>query len=443
MNRPVGLLAALCVGTLAGSEMAGASAGTPAAASTAKRPAEKKIQPKKVASVGKDVITDCDILSRCRLLAFMSHIPCSDEFIHEARDQIKQRLIDEAVYEQMAEQFNIVPETSSVRATFEDYAQSVKLSLTAFENKLREMGCYDSCLALVRANIIGSYIYMSAVPKDLLRFSEQQIQRKKRELEAAQKEKQYEVLEIVCYTDSKGNAASKIQKVLSKLETMRKEMPPVHAFQECVALYSQGPSAKRNGYLGWVGLARFDKSSKRALTNMSVGSCSAAIQTRKNECRLLFLNDIKNPGFVPLRQSALRVATVTIPFSQKTPKEEEAVIQRRIPALLSCKSPEELHAVAKDFGYKFEYTNTTLGQAEFMRTATANQCQQPIFTGEALVIPMLVSRTTPKVTDKIDEEDIIRQLEHQKKTEQTEKIIKDFRLHIAIRDHECTTAAAR
>lgn len=404
--------------------------------------AAKNIHPKKVVSVGKDVITDFDILTRCRLLAFLSHMPCNDEFINEVRDQIKQKLVDEAIYEQMAEQFKIVPETANIRAMFEEYAQSMELTLDAFESKLRELGCYDSCLALIRSNIIASYIYTSSVPKDLLRFSEKQIQKKIKELEVGQKEKQFEVLEIVCYSDGRGDAVSKIKKVREKLEAMCKEMPPVRAFQELVDLYSQGPSSKRNGYVGWVSFDQLDKNSRSAIAKMEIGSYSAIVQTHRKECRLYYLNDIKNPGFVSLRQSTVRVAVVTIPYSSQTSKDEEGIIKRRIPTLLSCTSPEELNNVAKDFGYKFEYIDTTLGRVEFIRGTPKNKCLHPIFTGNAFVIYMLVHQSTPKSIETITKEDALRQLEHQRKSEQTEKITKDFKHHVAIHDYERSSIKA-
>lgn len=406
----------------------------PSIAAKAPSPDAAKI----VLRVGKDVITNTDIAERCRLIAALSHQDDDAEFRKNVRSQVKEKLIEEAVYEQMAERFNLDISEEMVKAYVEDYAGRTGTTSAKFKEALKGYGILDTFLRLIRAQIISSYITMSATQKDLLRVSEKQIDAEIAKMKANEKKRQYALSEIVFYSNGKVRAQEAATKTHQELVKMSQRMPAMKAFQALAQQLSQAPTASDGGYRGWVTESELDLASQKALKTLSLGHFSEPILVRPGEYRILYLNNIKEPGYAPHSQTRVEVCTVSIPLTRSTPPEQQAQIQRRVEALIKCTSRAEFEGVAKDFGYSSKITTQPLSNLPIdLASLNINACTPPVFTGKSLEIFMPLRRLDPpKSETKIDRAEVKESLEYRMKLTQARKVIQDFKNHILIQDCE-------
>lgn len=391
-----------------------------------------------IVRVGKDVITNTDIIERCRMIALFSHRGDDPAFQKNIRPQVKEKLIEEALYEQLASQFKLDVEDETVKAYVEDYAARSGATRTAFEAELKRNGIYDSFIHLIRSQVIWSYVLMSAAQKDLLRISEKQIDEEIDKLKTNDRKRQYSVFEIVFYAKDKVHAKEAAQKTHQELVKMSQKMPSLKAFQALAQQLSQGATASEGGYRGWVVEDELDAASKDALCHLPSGQFSSPVQVRPGEYRIFYLNNLKEPGFAPQSQAKVELCVVSIPLTLKTPPEQQAVIQRRVEALVDCSSKEELQGVAKDFGYSSKIVTKALAELPMdPDSLKINACTRPIFTGESLEVVMPLRRLTPpKSEEKIDREEVRQSLEYKRKMIQAKKVVKDFESRILIQDYE-------
>lgn len=307
---------------------------------------------KRLVTVGKEIITNQDVLARCKLIAFLNHFPYSDEVAKEIYSQVLLKLMDEAKYEQIATQFKIIIEKSVLNENLEGVAKSFNMTWPELQQTLKKEGILESFIAMNRANIITSYIFMSAVPKDLVRFSQQQVEQRKKELEEEQKKIQYEFLEIVAYDDQIGLAKDKIQKAHAEFTELAKKHSKTRAFQEVAERSSQGQ--KENGYRGWVPESKLDYKTLESLKPLKPGQVSNPFCVRPGVWKIIFLHDRKMPGFEPEGHRPVTISVIFVPYSEQMSDEEKKQIERRVASLNLCTSVKEIQSVAKELGFKIQ-----------------------------------------------------------------------------------------
>lgn len=402
-----------------------------------------------VLRVGKDVITNTDIAERCRMVAALSHQEDAAEFMKNIRHQVKEKLEEEVIYEQIADRFKLDVSEEMVKAYVGDYALHLGTEPEKFKEALKKYGIHDTFIRLIRSQIIWSYIVASASQKDLLRISEKQIDKEISKIKVNEKKRQYAFSEIVFYSNGNIQAQEIADKTHRELVKMSRQVQPIKAFQTLAQQLSQAPTASDGGYRGWVAKEELELPMRRALERLSLGHFSEPILVRPGEYRILYLNNLKDPGFAPRSQARVELCMVSIPLTPATPSEQQAQIQRRVETLIKCTSKEEFEGVAEDFGYSAKTEMCSLATLPIAPDELkVNACSQPIFTGKSLEIFMLLRRFDPPRSEtKVDRKDIRESLEYQVKLVQAKKVVQDFKNRIFIQDYEArsdpSTSAAK
>ncbi|MDR3285418.1 MAG: peptidylprolyl isomerase [Holosporales bacterium] len=385
---------------------------------------------KVIISVNKSIITNLDIDARCKMVAYLSRREQKD-FLQGIRPQVKQRLIDEAIYEQLAERFKMEISNEIIANYCKDYGKRFNITGEALAQKLKKEGLYETFIKMVRSRVIASYITMGALQKELIRINEKEIDFEIKQAQKSNEQKQYLLSEIV-FCSGRGiqgtSAKSMAQKTYDELVKMKEKMSVLVAFQLIAQQLSQSASALNGGFLGWVSIDKIDEVTADTVKNMIIGSFSTPILMKNGNYRIICLNDVKEPGLVPYSESKIKLAVVSVPFNKSMSREEIAQIERRISAILDCKSEKELQGVAKDFGYKFEIQKANMQRIpEKIKETKIGTCAQPILLKNSLNIYMPLSKEQEKINFSIKREEVKESLEQSKKIAYAEKIFKDFK----------------
>ncbi|GHS96786.1 hypothetical protein AGMMS50296_3240 [Alphaproteobacteria bacterium] len=388
-----------------------------------------------IVHVGKCIVTNEDIRERCHMIAFFSGRDKDESFRKNIRKQVEQKLIEEAVYEQMAEQFKIDVDKGTLDSAMNDYTERFGLSLPDFKTFLKKDGILATFTSLQRTRVISSYLAMMGVQKDLLRISEKQVDEEIKKIKTDEAKPQYHLLEIVFYSDERGVLSSKnaAERTYQELLKMSKKGSFVRTFQDLAQQLSQAPSAQERGVRGWVTEEQLDGASRSLLKSMAVGSVSAPIQTRQGEHRIYFLTDKKQPGYEPESEAKLTFLVISAPYKESQEPAVRAAVSRKIEALLQSKSVAMFESIAKEYGFKREALVRPLSSLpSFLGELPLNVCSQPVLDGGELKVFWLQKKESTKTSFKIDREEIRTSLEHQKRSREAEKIFKDFKKRLLI-----------
>jgi peptidyl-prolyl cis-trans isomerase SurA len=212
------------------------------------------------------------------------------------------------------------------------------------------------------------------------------------------------------------------------------------AFQILAQQLSQSASATDGGLLGWVTQEKMDKQTSDTVKGLKVGCFGKPVSMPNGNCRILCLNDVKEPGRAPYSESSLRVAVLSLPFNRSMPESEVIKINKRLPTIMDSESEQELHDIANDFGYSF---NTFVrGFCLFPGTfqeSPLNKCMQPIFTGKAIEVYMVVGKEHKKdVKREASRPGIKDSLSYKKRAAYAEKIFKSHRNRALIKIYDAS-----
>jgi hypothetical protein len=381
-----------------------------------------------VAKVGKDVVTNIDVDNRCKMIALFSGKENDTRFIQNIRLQVIQKLIDEAVLEQMAIQFKIDVNSDNVYSCLEDYAKTFGLKIADFVKLIEKYGIYNSLVATIRARLITSYIVMSASPKELTRVSEKQINKEIAKIKENDKKTQYSVLEIVFNSKDKVEAQNAAEKAHSELTRQSESEPAIRVFQTMAQQLSQSTTSQDSGYVGWVVDGQLDEVSNKTIKSLDVGTFSKPVKIRDGEYKIFFLNDIKQPGCAPYSETRIVLCVVSVPFDPSTKNAEQVQIQSKIDALTKSTSEKELREIAKDFGLTARSITTTLAAIpKELATAQVGKRAGAFFSGKSIEVIWLIDKKSSPIQLKIDKVSVQQMLEHNKKAMYAERLCKDFK----------------
>lgn len=391
-----------------------------------------------VVKVGKDIISSNDIYTRCRLLAILSSRPEDAAFMKQIRSQVVQQLIDEAVYEQLAQQSQLNLSEEEENGGIESYMKNFGAHPEKLKKVLQEAHTFDSFRKMVRGKIINSVLVMNALPKDLLFVSENQIDQYIERMEKSEKQRQFFVSEIVLFSKKKSendktkhdmSAKANADRTYALLQDMRQKMSPVGAFHSIAQQLSQGPTASDGGARGWFSADRMDRA-MACVQKMDVRDYSKPVRISEEEYRIFCLEDVKEPGFYPDSEAMLEFVHVAIPCSEDMPEEEQAIIQRRIPVLLECTSVTDLMETAEYYQYKAQKQQRPLGTLTLsVKDMTFNKCLNPFFDPQRKILEILMPLQVirKKYTLKIDRKDVRARLENQKRAAAAEKLFNSLK----------------
>lgn len=342
--------------------------------------------------VGNVVITNVDILNRCRLLAFFHGVPMTDDVVKELQSQVVLQLIDEAKYEQLATQFKITVDSSTIQDGVKERAKAMGKTPQKLTQELKKECAYDSYIQLLRSQYIASAIYMSAVPKDLLHLSQRQIEEAKKEIMTQQKETRYEIFELSFYNQRGVLAETAAQKAYENIKAASKKEPLIVAFQKEALRQTEG---KDTGYGGWRLTSQLSPAARRALQNAKSGDI-VLVKERQGKVCIVLLRDRQEPGFEPDSHGALRLFVVRVPYSEDMPSDVKQQTDRRLNSIYSSTTWQEAQSAAKDFHFETEVIQTTQDKVyEGFAHLPLNTWSRPLFDGKTLELCQVVWRGPP------------------------------------------------
>lgn len=386
---------------------------------------------KGIIEVGSAIITNIDILNRCRLLAYLHNVPFADDVIEELRAHVILQLIDEARYDQIAAQFKITVEDSGVQESFNGQAKGLGKEPAVLKKELGAVCAYDSFMQLLRSQYIASAIYFSAVPKDLLHLSQNRIDKMRQDLLAQRNEDRFEVFELAFYDEGEKKAEVLAKAAYDAIKTASKKEPAVSVVQK------EAEKGGNAGYRGWLRSSQLDNATKKALGSANVHDV-VLVKIRPGEWRIFYVHDKQKAGFESVGQSPLTLGIIKIPVRRDMTEEEQKQIDRRLKTIFGCSTWKEGQAVAKDFGYEAAETTTVFKRVlPALVTAPLNKWLPPIFSGDSLEVSMVTHRgTPPRLTlseEEIKEEHLQAQLKDQARQAKAQKIFREFSDKIRIR----------
>jgi hypothetical protein len=359
------------------------------------------------------------------MIALLSGKTKDEVFLKRIAPQVLEKLVDECVYELMADQFKIDIGDADIREFVQRYAQSVGITEEKFMEHLTKNGVRVTFMQMGRAQTIEYCIVMGAMSKKLLRVTEAQIQEKMEKIKADENRPQYSVLEIVFYPKDGVAASDTARKTYEELVRMCDQTPPISAFQSLARQLSQARTAQDGGYRGWCTDTDLGAVAAEVVKAMKVGTFSTPINVRPGEYRIFFLNDVKQPGMQPYSETQVEMRVVTVPFDPSMPEEEQAALQKRLAIILDSKSLDDFDGIASEYGYKAETVMRTLDvlPPDF----ELNRCIKPIFTGASLLLVMPLKKVLKPAILKLDKDAVQSALEHQLRANAAEKIFKNYK----------------
>lgn len=402
---------------------------------------DKKTKKNKTAKiivrVNKDVITNCDVRDRCRLIAFLSNKPGDKKFIESIRQQVLERMIDETIREQMATKFKINISEKDLSGEIEDYAKQLGYTVEEFRKFLTEKHILVSLEKLIKSNILYQILIASGVSKDKVTIPESHIDTYMSKMAEQNSKMQYDVYEIVLYPTKTESAESIAGRTYNELCNLVKKIKPVVAFEFFTQQFSQGPSAANGGSLGWLSEDKMSKAMKSVVPGLEIFSFSKPVKINDNEYRIFFLNDIKKPGFLPQSDTNISFAIVHIPYNQNSTADEQMLINNQIDVLSKATSKQDMEKKAEEFNLKFEIITLKLSKApEQIANGALNVCLPPIMTAEdqiSIIKPL--AKTLDKYKVNSDREMIKKELEHGIRLVEANKIL-NIQKRSALIEHE-------
>jgi parvulin-like peptidyl-prolyl isomerase len=405
-------------------------------------------QPKKVAlpkaqivaKVGKHVISNLDVLMRAIMVATFSGQPSEPDspFVANVYEQVLQKLIDERIYELLAESSSWGMDKRNISSSIQNYAERCGLKEEQFVALLKQKNLYDTFVQMIRAQIFSSILNMSSCQKDLVRITEKQVEEQIKKMQKRDQTTQYLILEIVFYAKSGTSSDAEVQRAAAN--TYAELERQAHGdsndvenpqsllstkFQDLATQLSQSPTAKNAGVRGWVSEDDLDKASMSAIAALKVGQYTRPLKVRSGEYSIYFLADIKRPGLLPDSETRVELAAVIIPYNPSMSQQEQLHIQQCYDKLVECKSESEFKAVALTFGYKTLPIVNTLNQLP--QDFALNKCMPLVFTGEVLVARMPTKIVLNKSEFHTNKEEVKAELEHSARAVYAERIFKNFK----------------
>lgn len=262
--------------------------------SLAAAPARAEVGGGIAAVVNDSVITMTDVEQRADLYLSGAGQKPSPEERQKVRQQVLNKLIDEALQLQEAKKLGITIDEGQVSNGFSYLAKQNNLSPDEFKKRVTDSGArVDTLYAQIRADIAWSQVVRRQL-RPQISISESEIDMTLDQLAQNGEKKQYHVAEIfIAVPDAAAekDAEAKAEDALAAIKGGEK-------FSTIARAVSQSPGAANGGDLGWVQEGQLDPAVDKALADMNPGQLSKPVRG-ENGYHVIFLREMRNTAASP------------------------------------------------------------------------------------------------------------------------------------------------
>lgn len=265
----------------------------PAPAEVQKRPTPKPIdlfghELKIFAEVNGEIITSRDMQDRVNAFVATTQIPVTEQTKDMVLEKVLQAAVDEKLKIQEAEKNGIVINAADLNEGMANFAKGNNTSLAAFRQMLKANGVNEDVFrAQMKAEMAWSRLVMQRARRDV-KISESEVKAAVEMIEQDKNKQKYLVSEIVI-------SKAKAKHIQDLVDNLRQDP----RFELYAMQFSESPSARGGGNLGWVSQDQLAEPLAEAVSQMKVGSVSQPISVG-TDYYILKLEKIYRPGVDPL-----------------------------------------------------------------------------------------------------------------------------------------------
>ncbi len=227
------------------------------------------------AVVNDDVISAQDLAQRIKLTIATTRMPNTPEVRRRLASQILRNMIDERLKSQEAEKKGIEVTEEQIKTGLEGYARSVNIKVELFDQFLARLNIDPVIIEdQAQAEIAWSMV-LTQTSGDRIRVTDKEIDDTLAEIKDNQGKPEYLFSEIYLPIDTPDQEAAAKQMAERLINHIQSGSP----FAALARDFSQSPSAKDGGDVGWVQSGSLDKSVEQVLAQLPEGGFSQPIKT--------------------------------------------------------------------------------------------------------------------------------------------------------------------
>lgn len=358
------------------------------------------------ATVNNKVISVTDLVNRIRMAIISAGAEVSPEVAKSLQGQILNVMIDEALQMQLAQQYEIDIEPAQIDAAVREIENQKGLEAGGMEALLKK---HNISLDYLHDHLKASMAwrdYIRSRYKEAVQVSEAEVQRAVKEAEVGQKERRYELCEIVLRPSTDGKSETSESQARKIIAQVRAGAP----FSAMAEQFSNAPSAAMGGQLGWISEKALDPELKPAVLNLTPGAISEPIVTSRG-CYILQMKTKLEPGEKAKPEEFISFKQIMIPIPQDSFEFEVREHMNRAHAISkSIKEGRVPENVSKSKGVIVQTVNKA-PIASFpselrglLNKLSKGQASAPVFTGNGAVIFVLLDRESVSPHDPTENE---------------------------------------
>ncbi len=235
-----------------------------------------------VAVVNNDVITLSD-LNKVTALMFAG-IDKNQSFTEEQRAEVEQKaleqLIEKKLIEQKAREFDIKVSDKEVNRAIEDVLKRNNLSLEQLKEILKKDGAsFEEYRKMLQSEILQSKVIgrevrskVTITDKDIHEYYEKNVKHQEKTGEKVR-------IQQIFFATPPDMMPKQVEKLASQLEEIRAKIVGGEDFGRMAVAFSQDPSAKEGGDLGYFGRGELLPVIENAAFSLQIGEVSTVIRS--------------------------------------------------------------------------------------------------------------------------------------------------------------------
>ena len=295
------------------------------------------------AIVNEQLISIRDVTARLGLMRLDNQAATSARGQRRMAQRALTELIEEEIKLQEAKRLAMKVSSTDLTKAWQTIAQNNQLSVEDLRRKMADQNVDPATLTRrLRAEILWS----RAVARKYLRLvqiTDTEIDEAVALDEAARNEPRDRLSEIVLRRDR----AKSLENLRRRAEELQRLLRDGASFADLARQYSEAPSAKAGGAVGWIPRGRLPALLETAVADLKIGEVSASLETPLG-IQLLRLDDRQTDAAVNPLNDRVTLAQVFVPVSADTETAQataEATAQRVTAVVTSC---ADLRRLAKE-----------------------------------------------------------------------------------------------
>ena len=291
------------------------------------------------AIVNEQLISIRDVTARLGLMRLDNQAATSARGQRRMAQRALTELIEEEIKLQEAKRLAMKVSPTDLTKAWQTIAQNNQLSVEDLRRKMADQNVDPATLTRrLRAEILWS----RAVARKYLRLvqiTDTEIDEAVALDEAARNEPRDRLSEIVLRRDR----AKSLENLRRRAEELQRLLRDGASFADLARQYSEAPSAKAGGAVGWIPRGRLPALLETAVADLKIGEVSASLETPLG-IQLLRLDDRQTDAAVNPLNDRVTLAQVFVPVSADT-ETAQATAQRVTAVATSC---ADLRRLAKE-----------------------------------------------------------------------------------------------